>query len=235
MATPAMRITGLSAGYHGHAIVEGLDLELAAGRVVTLVGPNGAGKTTTLMTLAGALRPIAGSIQIGGQRAPGSLSGRARQGLGFVTEQRSVFMSLSAAENLRVGRCDVDHALALFPELRPLLNRKAGLLSGGEQQMLTLARVLARRPKVLLVDELSLGLAPLVVARLLEAVAAAAAQDGVAVLLVEQHVRKAIRIADHAMVMRRGQIVLEGSGTELGDRIKEIETSYMTGDERVGG
>jgi branched-chain amino acid transport system ATP-binding protein len=136
-------------------------------------------------------------------------------------------MSLTAAENLRVGRCDVAHALALFPELEALLDRRAGLLSGGEQQMLTLARALARRPKVLLADELSLGLAPLVVERLLHAVRAAADEEGVAVLLVEQHIRKALVIADHVLVMRRGAVVLEGSGADLRGRTADIEAAYM--------
>jgi ABC-type branched-subunit amino acid transport system ATPase component len=222
----ALQARGLAAGYHGHAIVDGLDLSLEAGTVTALLGPNGAGKSTTLLTLAGALTPLGGEVSLAGVAARGPLSGRARSGLGFVSEERSVFMSLTAAENLRVGRCDVDHALALFPELEALLGRRAGLLSGGEQQMLTLARALARRPKVLLADELSLGLAPLVVERLLQAVRAAA-DEGVAVLLVEQHIRKALKIADHVLVMRRGKVVLEGSGADLRGRTADIEAAYM--------
>jgi len=223
----ALHARGLAAGYHGHAIVEGLDLSLEPGTVTALLGPNGAGKSTTLLTLAGALKPLAGEVSIAGAVARGPLSGRARSGLGFVSEERSVFMSLTAAENLRVGRCDIAHALALFPELEPLLDRRAGLLSGGEQQMLTLARALARRPKVLLADELSLGLAPLVVERLLQAVRAAADEEGVAVLLVEQHIRKALKIADHVLVMRRGAVVLSGSGEDLRGRTADIEAAYM--------
>jgi branched-chain amino acid transport system ATP-binding protein len=223
----ALQARGLAAGYHGHAIVEDLELELEAGTVTALLGPNGAGKSTTLLTLAGALKPLAGEVAIAGRPARGPLSGRARAGLGFVSEERSVFMSLTAAENLRVGRCDVGHALALFPELEPLLNRRAGLLSGGEQQMLTLARALARRPRVLLADELSLGLAPLVVERLLQAVRTAATDEGVAVLLVEQHIRKALKIADRVLVMRRGAVVLQGSGEDLRGHTADIEAAYM--------
>jgi branched-chain amino acid transport system ATP-binding protein len=229
--TAVLEAKGIEAGYHGHAIVTGLDVALEPGTVTALLGPNGAGKSTTLLTLAGAVKPLAGEIRINGSAATGPLSARAREGLGFVSEERSVFMSLTAAENLRVGRCDVAHALALFPELEPLLDRKAGLLSGGEQQMLTLARALARRPRVLLADELSLGLAPLVVERLLQAVRTAADEEGVAVLLVEQHIRKAIRIADHVMVMRRGEVVLEGAGSDLRGRVDEIEASYMAAEE----
>ena len=167
----------VSAGYHGHPIVHDLNLRVPAGKVVVLLGPNGAGKTTTLLTLSGDLPQLKGDIYIDGKRTTAPLYTRAKQGLSFVTEERSVFMRLSVAENLRVGRGDPEQALALFPELRPLMRRRAGLLSGGEQQMLSLARALARNPKMLLVDELSLGLAPLVVIRLLDAVASRGARQ----------------------------------------------------------
>ena len=147
--------------------------------------------------------------------------------MGFVSEQRSVFMGLTTDENLRVGRGDRDEALLLFPELRSRLNVKAGLLSGGEQQMLSLARALSRHPRVLLADELSLGLAPKVVDRLLRAVREAA-DRGVGVLLVEQHVRKVLGFADRGYVMRRGRIVLGGTAAELGARLAEIESSYLS-------
>ena len=165
-AEPLLLARAVSAGYHGHPIVRDLDVEVHAGQVVALVGPNGAGKTTTLLTLAGELQPLTGEVAFLGNSRAGSLFRRAQHGLGFVTEERSVFPNLSVSENLAVARCDVDKALGLFPELRPLLRRRGGLLSGGEQQMLTLARALARDPVLLLADELSLGLAPLVVQRL---------------------------------------------------------------------
>ena len=139
-----------------------------------------------------------------------------------------MFMGLSTRDNLRVAGVDLDEALTLFPELERRLDVRGGLLSGGEQQMLTLARALARNPRVLLADELSMGLAPLVVKRLLEAVRAAADQRGAAVLLVEQHVRKALRYADRAYVMRRGRIELSGTATELRSRIAEIEDHYLS-------
>ena len=219
---------GVSAGYHGHPIVHDLDLSVAAGRVVVLLGPNGAGKTTTLLTLSGDLPQLKGEIYLDGQLTKAPLHRRAHAGLSFVTEERSVFMRLSVAENLRVGRTDINRALELFPELRPLMRRRAGLLSGGEQQMLSLARALARKPKLLLIDELSLGLAPLIVIRLLDAVQQAAHQDGVGILLVEQHVKQALRVADEVLVMQRGAIVLRGPTEEVKSRVEELEPAYLS-------
>ena len=152
---------------------------------------------------------------------------RARNGLTFVTEEKSVFMGMSTRDNLRVGGVDVDAALELFPELGARINVRGGMLSGGEQQMLTLARALSRKPRVLLADELSMGLAPLIVQRLLAAIQRAAKEQGTAVLLVEQHVRQALRYADRAYVMRRGRLDIEGTAADLAGRIDEIESSYL--------
>jgi len=229
--TALLEAEGLSAGYHGHPIVHGLDLEIHPGKVCALLGPNGAGKTTTLLTLAGDLPALNGRIAINGRDTKAPMHKRARMGLSFVTEERSVFMRLTVAENLRVGRTKRERALRLFPELEPLLRRRAGLLSGGEQQMLTLARALARGPKILLIDELSLGLAPLVVARLLEAVRAAADEEGVGILLVEQHVRQALKIADEVLVMRRGEIVVRGRAAEVASRLTDVEAAYLSSDD----
>ncbi len=228
MTGPVLEARGLDAGYGKVAVVRGLDLEVRPGEVVALLGANGAGKTTTLLTLSGDLKPMGGEVRWQGRAVRDSLSRRARRGLGLVTEERSVFMGLTAAENLRVGRGRPAEAVRLFPELEDHLGRRAGLLSGGQQQMLTLGRALAARPRVLLADELSLGLAPLIVRRLLAAVRAAADQ-GVGVLLVEQHVRQALAVADRAHVMSRGEIVLSGTARELRGRIAEIEASYLAG------
>jgi branched-chain amino acid transport system ATP-binding protein len=217
---------GMSAGYHKHPVVVGIDLEVRAGEVVALLGPNGAGKTTTLLALSGELPPLEGEVTFRGEPATAPLHRRARNGLAFVTEERSVFPQLTAGENLKIGRGKQEIALALFPELEPLLDRRGGLLSGGEQQMLTLARALSREPVLLLADELSLGLAPLVVARLLKAVRAAADERGVGVLLVEQHVKQAMRIADRVLVMRGGRIVLSGKASEVEGRLEE---AYLSG------
>lgn len=224
--TSLLSTESLQAGYAGHPFVQDLNVEVHAGQVVALLGPNGAGKTTTLLTLAGEMPPISGRLMIDGLPSKASLSTRARRGLGFVTEDRSVFFQLSVWENLRVGKCDTDFALALFPELKPLLKRTAGLLSGGEQQMLTVGRALARKPRLLLIDELSLGLAPLVVTRLLTAVRKAA-DTGIGVLLVEQHVEQALRIADFAYIMQRGRVVFSGPAAEVAQRRAEIENSYL--------
>ena len=218
---------GLQAGYGSVVVVRDLDLQVRAGEVVALLGPNGAGKSTTLLTLSGALSPLGGVVRWNGAATKAALHARARQGLGLVTEERSVFMRLTARENLRVGCRDIAAALELFPELESRLDVKAGLLSGGEQQMLTLARALARRPSLLLADELSLGLAPLVVNRLLSAVRRAA-DDGVGVLLVEQHVSKVLDIADRVYVLRRGRVELAGRADELRGRLAEIESSYLS-------
>jgi branched-chain amino acid transport system ATP-binding protein len=194
--------------------------------VVALLGPNGAGKTTTISTLSGQLRALGGEVRLLGELTDAPLHVRARKGLGVVSQERAVLMDLSVRENLRVSRCDIGRATALFPELEPHLERRVGLLSGGQQQMLALARCLARRCRLLLVDELSLGLAPLVVDRLLRAVRAAA-DDGIAVLLVEQHIHKALSVADRVLVMTRGTIALEGTASELGGHLDDIQDAYM--------
>jgi branched-chain amino acid transport system ATP-binding protein len=228
MSHALIEARNVSSGYHGRAVVTDLNLVVRPGQVVALLGPNGAGKTTTLLTLAGELTPIEGEIHMSGKPAARALHRRARDGMSFVTEERSVFMEMSVEENLRVGRCEPDRALALFPELTALLRRRAGLLSGGEQQMLTLGRALARRTRLLLIDELSLGLAPLVIRRLLDAVREAADQ-GLGVLLVEQHIDQAMKIADHVYVLEHGRVILDGPKAEVSQRIREIEAAYLTG------
>jgi len=225
---PAIEARRISAGYGPQPVVHEVELEVRPGEVVALLGPNGAGKTTTLLALSGELPLLAGDVAIDGQVIKTPLYKRAQDGLMFVTEEKSVFMGLTTRDNLRVAGVALDDALALFPELERRLDVRGGLLSGGEQQMLSLARGLCRRPHVLLADELSMGLAPMVVTRLLEAVRVAADEQETAVLLVEQHVRQALRYADRAYVMRRGRIELAGSATELGGRLSEIEDSYLT-------
>jgi branched-chain amino acid transport system ATP-binding protein len=230
--TPAIEARGLAAGYGPQPVIHEIDLEVRPGEVVAMLGANGAGKTTTLLTLAGELPPLAGEVRLDGAVSTAPLHVRSRNGLMFVTEEKSVFMGLTTRENLRVAGADLDAALRLFPELERRIDVRGGLLSGGEQQMLSLARALCRKPRVLLADELSLGLAPLVVQRLLEAVREAADTTGTAVLLVEQHVRKALRYADRAYVMRRGRIELSGTAVELRARIGEIEERYLASAER---
>jgi len=220
----------LTVGYGAVPVVHDVDLTVAPGEVVALLGVNGAGKTTTVRALAGDLKPMSGEVRLQGERVTAPLYRRAKHGLRYISEERSVFMGLSTADNLRLGGAIKQRCLDLFPELERLLGRKAGLLSGGEQQMLTLARALSVDPKVLIADELSLGLAPLVLERLLLAVRAAADRGG-AVLLVEQNVRDALKVADRAYVLSHGQVVLEGHASDLKGRIDEIERTYLAGSE----
>ena len=224
--SPLLEVVGLHAGYGTIEVVHGLDLEVEAGEVVALLGPNGAGKTTTLSTVAGELAPLAGEVRLLDCEPGDPLHVRARKGLAMVTQERAVLMELTTAENLRVSRCDADRAVELFPELEEHLDRRVGLLSGGQQQMLALARCLARESRLLLVDELSLGLAPLVVDRLLQAVRAAA-DSGIGVLLVEQHVHKALAVADRVVVLRHGVVELTGAADDLRGRVDEIQAAYL--------
>jgi branched-chain amino acid transport system ATP-binding protein len=221
----ALEARGVCAGYGDVTVVRDLDLHVAAGEVVALLGRNGAGKTTSLLTLAGVLRPTAGAVHFLGGPDRQPLQGRARRGLGLMTDDRSVFFGLSVRDNLRLARGS-DDPLKFFPELEPLLDRPAGLLSGGEQQMLGLATVLIRRPKVLLIDELSLGLAPVIVKRLLQVVRTAA-DRGAAVVLVEQSVRNTLGVADRAYILVNGRIVAAATADELRANVGEIERHYL--------
>jgi branched-chain amino acid transport system ATP-binding protein len=220
---------GLSAGYGKMAVVRDIDLRVDAGEVVALIGANGAGKTTTLLTLAGELTPLEGEVRFLGAPTTAPMHVRCRNGLGYVTEERSVIMDMSVADNLKLAGVPTRVAFDYFPALERCVDRRAGLCSGGEQQMLSLARALGRDPKVLLVDELSLGLAPIIVANLLQTVRAAATDRGIGVLLVEQHVRQALDVADRVYVMERGRISLSGSSDEVSGQLEKIEAAYLSG------
>ncbi len=225
--TAILRAEALTAGYGDSDVIRDVDLEVAGGEVVALLGANGAGKTTTMLTLAGALAPSSGQVLLDGTPTRAPLHQRARDGVGLLTEERAIFTQLTAAGNLRLGRGGVEPALELFEELRPLLGRRAGLLSGGEQQMLAVARILAARPRVLLADELSLGLAPKVVQRLLSALRAAA-DRGLAVLVVEQHATQVLEVADRAYVMRRGRIATHARAADLLADPRLLRQAYLT-------
>lgn len=224
--TDGLVARGISAGYHRVPAISEVDIEVRPGEVVALLGANGAGKTTTIKALSGQLPLMKGDVTMSGTTGWRPLSRRARSGLGLLTESRCVFMDLTVRENLRLGRGSESDALAYFPELERRIDTRAGLLSGGEQQMLALGRILAGKPRVLLADEVSLGLAPLIVARLLKALCEAAAQ-GAAVLMVEQQARVALAAADRAYVLRRGKLALEGNADELAQRTDVIADLYM--------
>lgn len=230
--TVVLETVGMSSGYlPGQPVIEDIEITAEAGKVTVLLGANGAGKSTTMHTLAGVMQPMKGEVRVDGAAMKQPLHRRAKNGLAYVTEQRSVLKGLTTRENIAVGGVEEKDVLALFPELERRIGVRGGLLSGGEQQMLTLGRAIARKPKVLLADELSLGLAAKVVTRLLQAVRETAVKEGTAVLLVEQHVRKVLGYADYVYVLQGGRVVAEGTGTDMQARIDEIEGYYMHGSE----
>jgi branched-chain amino acid transport system ATP-binding protein len=219
---------GIRAAYGGGSdVIFDVQIKVPRGKIIGLLGANGAGKSTTLRALAGVLPLTAGAVRFDGEPTKASLYWRTKHGMAFLPEGRSIFQSLSCRDNLRVGLADLDAALSVFPELRQLLNIRAGLLSGGEQQMLVLGRALSMAPKLLMIDELSLGLAPLVVRRLFQELREAA-ERGAGVLVVEQHVRQLLAVSDYSYVMRRGQIVMQGPSKELLENIEEVEKAYLS-------
>ena len=227
-----LEIRGLRAGDDGVAVVRDLSLEVGAGEVVALLGPSGAGKTTTLLTVSQLLEPLGGEITFDGSSIVGKRpSTVARRGLAHVPEERGIFVSLTTRENLTVGvrgrRTDLDGIVDLFPALARLMDRQAGLLSGGEQQMLAIGRALVQDPTLLMVDELSLGLAPVIVDRLLPVLHQVAREREIAVLIVEQQVQAALRHADRAYVLNHGDLVASGTAAELVADDRLLASSYL--------
>jgi ABC-type branched-subunit amino acid transport system ATPase component len=232
MSAAVLEIEGLTTGYEDAAVVRELDLSVGHGEVVALMGANGAGKTTTLRAVSGVVHPMAGSVAFGGRDLAGtSISGRARMGIAHVPENRGLFFGLTVAEHFRLGhrreRLDEDAAYRYFPALAELRDRRCGLLSGGEQQMLAVARALARHPRLLLLDELSLGLAPLIVEGLLPVVRDYATDTGCGVLLVEQHIQLALGIADRGYVLSHGEVVLQDNADALRRNRELLMASYF--------
>jgi branched-chain amino acid transport system ATP-binding protein len=231
-----LEVSGLRVSYGGIAAVKGVDLAIAAGEMVTLIGANGAGKTTTLKSLAGLLRPAAGRIHYNGEDITGRPAHElVRRGLALVPEGRCVFARLTVEENLAMGAycrkdtaaaaADRDRVYGLFPRLAERRRQAAGTLSGGEQQMLAIGRALMSRPRLLLLDEPSMGLAPLMVQKIFETVKAVAA-EGVTLLLVEQNAKLALEMCNRGYVMESGTIALSGaSRTLLGD--PRVRQAYL--------
>jgi branched-chain amino acid transport system ATP-binding protein len=224
---PVIECKDLDVGYGALTAGRSLNLTVGRGEVVALVGPNGAGKTTLLLTLVGELAALRGEVLWQGNPTTAALHLRARRGLAFLPEQKSLVMGLSVRNNLRLARAPEESVVSLFPELGPLLNRPAGLLSGGEQQMVTLGRALARSPQAVIIDELSLGLAPLVADRLVVALREAAAK-GVAVLVVEQDLTRALALSDRFYLLRQGHAVLSDTADSYRGRLAELAEMLVT-------
>jgi branched-chain amino acid transport system ATP-binding protein len=225
--------SGLDAGYvPGRPVLRNVDISLEGGKVLALLGPNGAGKTTLLLTIAGLQPPLGGHIGLGGARVrPGSPRAAVKAGLVLVPDDRSLFKGLTVAENLKLasrrGGTTIEMIFDYFPDLKRRAKVAAGNLSGGEQQMLAIGRALMQDPKVLLVDELSMGLAPVIVESLLPVIRRVVDETGAACVMVEQHVMLALEIADTAMVLAHGDIALRGDAKELAADEARIERAYL--------
>lgn len=231
--SPLLKATGLTAGYNGIPAIRDLNLDVGPGEVVSILGPNGAGKSTTLSALVGLLPLMSGEVSALGEKVstkkPHLL---ARRGVILVPDDRGLFQSLSVRDHLNLSRRKPspereEIILKSFPALAALDDRKAGLLSGGEQQMLAIGSALLGEPKVLLVDEMSLGLAPKIVQEMLPTIRELARAEGIGVVLVEQHVELALGVSDRALVLNHGRVVLSGSAEELLDDRSRLEAAYF--------
>jgi len=225
-----LSFSDVSMSYGELPVLSHVDLHVDQGEIVALLGRNGAGKTTTLLTASGLLSPMTGEVRFLDEpidiRRPHR---NARRGLGHVPEGRCLFTKLTVADNLRAGAPKADPSVVLryFPMLKPLMRRPAGLLSGGEQQMLAIARALIAEPRVLLIDEMSLGLAPLMARAVLERLRLIVDELGVGVLIVEQFVHMVLGTADRAYVYGAGGVALTGSAREILERMPEVEAAYL--------
>jgi branched-chain amino acid transport system ATP-binding protein len=230
--TPLLACHALQCGYGNVNVVRSFDLSAAEGQVVAILGPNGAGKTTLLETMAGLLEPQGGRIEVDGNEVRGGRPTTAsRAGIVLVPDDRALFNGLSVRDNLRVaqrrsGR-SIEEMLELFPALRVRLNVDAAQLSGGEQQMLALARALVQRPRILLIDEMSMGLAPVIVESLLPMVRRIADEQNTLVVMVEQHVGLALEVADEALVMVHGEVLLRGNASDFLEDPQRLEQVYL--------
>lgn len=231
-----LEIKGLVVSYGGIEAVKGIDLTVEQGKIVTLIGSNGAGKSTTLKTIAGLVKPKSGSITFQGEPLLGKSTDQiVSRGVTLVPEGRRVFPNLTVEENLRIGaylrkesiRDDLDRVYALFPRLKEREWQMAGTLSGGEQQMLAVGRALMSRPDMIMLDEPSLGLAPLLVKEIFNIIRRIN-EDGMTVLLVEQNAFAALSVAHYAYILEVGRVVLEGTGQELLENPK-VKEAYLGG------
>jgi branched-chain amino acid transport system ATP-binding protein len=236
MANTLLKVSGLKVAYGGIKAVKGIDLEVREGELISLIGSNGAGKTTTMKAVTGSLGYEAGEIEYLGQSIKGKGAwDLVKQGLAMVPEGRGVFTRMSITENLQMGAYirkdkagiaqDIEKMFGIFPRLRERKDQLAGTMSGGEQQMLAMARALMSRPKLLLLDEPSMGLSPIMVDKIFEVVRDVS-QQGVTILLVEQNARRALQIADRGYVMDSGEIIMTGVGRDMLDDPK-VRAAYL--------
>jgi branched-chain amino acid transport system ATP-binding protein len=225
-SAPILELRNVRAGYGSIDVLHGVNLTIGRGEVVALLGPNGAGKSTTIKVISGLLRPSSGQLIVAGRDVTGASAGAlARAGLCTIPEGRGIFPNLTVRENLLMATfsghkmSDIEEkTYARFPRLSERRTQLAGTMSGGEQQMLSLARALATDPAILLLDELSMGLAPLIVAELYAQVAAIAA-EGVSVLVVEQFARTVLGVADTAVLLTHGSVRMAGKASDIGDDV----------------
>ena len=215
-----LSISGLSAGYGRAVVLDEVALKLGAGEAMAVLGRNGVGKTTLIDSIVGVTRRFAGSLILAGREMSAlAPEERARLGVGWVPQERNIFRSLTVEENLtavaRPGQWTVERIFALFPRLKERRGQSGGLLSGGEQQMLAIGRALVTNPKLLLLDEPTEGLAPIIIEELLRALATLFRQEGMAGIVVEQHAHKILPITDRAIVLDRGKVVFEGASAAL--------------------
>jgi len=230
--TAVLECRNLEAGYGAGSVVRGVSLSLEGGNVLGVLGPNGAGKTTMLMAMAGLIPLTGGEVLLDGNALPNGRPSKANSaGLVLVPDDRSLFMTLTVRENLEVARTKsrppAESMVDLFPALGTRWNLLAGSLSGGEQQMLAVARAVIQQPRVLLIDEMSMGLAPVIVESLIPLVRRVAEETGAVVVLVEQHVRLALEVSDQAIVLVHGEVVLSGTGQQLRDDPAALEAAYL--------
>jgi len=235
-ATPTLEVSGLVVHYGLVPAVDGVSFRLDRGTITTIIGSNGAGKSTIMKALCGLVKPSAGSVRLFGEEVAGQPpDALVRQGLSLVPEGRRLFGQMTVGENLRIGAYtrrdkaavldDLDRVLGYFPALRERLDTRAGSLSGGQQQMLAVARALMSAPKLLLLDEPTIGLAPAIVETIADIIRTIAG-SGVDVLLVEQNAEMALGLADHAFILERGRVVMKGPSSELA-RSDEVRRAYL--------
>ncbi|MGH9135574.1 MAG: ABC transporter ATP-binding protein [Acidimicrobiales bacterium] len=234
MSAQAVLDARLTVGYDRLPVARDVSIQVGRNKVLAILGPNGAGKTTLLLTLAGFLAPLSGTISVNGRAVkPGSPRRANAAGIVLVPDHRALFTQLTVVENLAVARIrsgpTVEDMLDLFPSLRTRAKVTAGALSGGEQQMLTVARALMQRPRVLLIDEMSVGLAPIIVEMLVPMVRQVADQADAGVVLVEQHVHVALEVADQALVLVHGDVVRAGTAASVRDDALALEAAYLGG------